>query len=123
VDAHTFTKQVKKSLNKRLPARNLMATVFLEKKRVFMVEFIQQTTITSEVYCKTLIKIRRAIQNKRISMMTPAVLVVFLHVNARPHTSTAVRTLAVLYHFNWELFDHTPYSPDLAQATTTCLST
>jgi hypothetical protein len=29
----------------------------------------------------------------------------------------------VLYHFNWELFDHTPYSPDLAQATTTCLST
>jgi transposase len=36
----------------------------------------------------------------------------FLHYNARPHT--AARTRALLEHFNWELFDHPPYSPDLA---------
>jgi transposase len=35
-----------------------------------------------------------------------------LHENARPHT--AARTHALLDHFNWELFDHPPYSPDLA---------
>jgi hypothetical protein len=37
---------------------------------------------------------------------------VLLHDNARPHTAT--RTRALLQHFNWELFDHLPYSPDLA---------
>jgi hypothetical protein len=34
------------------------------------------------------------------------------HDNARPHTN--VRTQALLEHFNWELFDYPPYSPDLA---------
>jgi histone-lysine N-methyltransferase SETMAR len=38
--------------------------------------------------------------------------VVFLHDNARPHTVAGSR--ALLEHFNWELFDHPPYSPDLA---------
>jgi histone-lysine N-methyltransferase SETMAR len=32
--------------------------------------------------------------------------------NARPHT--AARTRALPEHVNWELFDHPPYSPDLA---------
>jgi hypothetical protein len=39
--------------------------------------------------------------------------VVLLHSIARPHTGTAARTRALLVHFNWELFDHPPYSPDL----------
>jgi hypothetical protein len=34
--------------------------------------------------------------------------------NARPHT--AARTPAVVEHFNLELFDHPPYSPDLAMS-------
>jgi hypothetical protein len=33
---------------------------------------------------------------------------------ARPHT--AARTRALLEHFNLELFDHAPYSPDLASS-------
>jgi transposase len=37
--------------------------------------------------------------------------VVLLHENARPHT--AARTRALLEHFNWELFDHPPYRPEL----------
>jgi histone-lysine N-methyltransferase SETMAR len=39
--------------------------------------------------------------------------VVLLHGNVRPHTSTAARIRALLEHFNWELSDHPPYSPDL----------
>jgi hypothetical protein len=35
--------------------------------------------------------------------------VVLLHVNALPHTAAPTR--ALLKHFNWELFDHPPYSP------------
>jgi histone-lysine N-methyltransferase SETMAR len=38
--------------------------------------------------------------------------VVLLHENSRPHT--AARPRALLEHFNWELFDHPPYSPDIA---------
>jgi hypothetical protein len=38
--------------------------------------------------------------------------VVLLHDNARPHT--VARTRALLDHINWELFDHAPYSADLA---------
>jgi transposase len=38
--------------------------------------------------------------------------VVLLHDNACPHT--AVHTKALLEHFNWELFDHPPYSSDIA---------
>jgi histone-lysine N-methyltransferase SETMAR len=38
--------------------------------------------------------------------------VVLLHDNVHPHT--AVRTKQLLEHLNWELFDHSPYSPDLA---------
>jgi hypothetical protein len=34
------------------------------------------------------------------------------HDNECPHTAT--RTRALFAHSNWELFDHLPYSPDLA---------
>jgi hypothetical protein len=40
--------------------------------------------------------------------------IILLHENTR--LNTAARTLALLEHFNWELFDHTPYSSDLAQS-------
>jgi transposase len=39
--------------------------------------------------------------------------VVLLHDNVCPHTSTTVCTQVLLEHFNWELFNHPPYSPDL----------
>jgi transposase len=39
--------------------------------------------------------------------------VVFIHDNARPHTSTAASIQAQLEHVNWELFDQPPHSPDL----------
>jgi histone-lysine N-methyltransferase SETMAR len=38
--------------------------------------------------------------------------VVLLHDSARPHTPAL--TIALLEHFNWELFGHPSYSPDLA---------
>jgi hypothetical protein len=54
-------------------------------------------------------KLHRAIQNKRLGMLISGV--VLLLGNAHPHT--AARTQALLQHFNWELFDHPPYSPGL----------
>jgi histone-lysine N-methyltransferase SETMAR len=76
-----------------------------------MVAFMQQGMIlTSQVYCETLKKLCRAILNKCRGMLTSGV--VLLHDNARPYTTACTR--ALLVHFNWELFDHPPYSPHLA---------
>ena len=63
----------------------------------------------SEVYCETLNKLQRLIQKKWGGMLTKGV--VLLHDNARP--LTAARTNALIKLFNWEIFDHPPYSPDL----------
>jgi hypothetical protein len=50
VDAHTFTIQAEKSLNKRcLPIRMLIATVFWDRKEVLMVEFMQQQKQQQEI--------------------------------------------------------------------------
>jgi transposase len=76
---------------------------------VLKVEFMQQGTTMSEVYCKTK-KLRRAIQKKMRGMLTYSV--VLLDDNARLHT--AAHTLALLELFDWELFDQPTYSPHLA---------
>ncbi|GBO18456.1 Histone-lysine N-methyltransferase SETMAR [Araneus ventricosus] len=68
------------------------------------------TTINSEVYCRTLKKLKKAIQNKRRGLLSSGV--VLLHDNARPHI--AVRSGEVLRKFKWDVFQHPPYSPDLA---------
>jgi hypothetical protein len=74
-----------------------MAIGFWDKKGVLMVEFMQQgTIIMSEVYCETLTKLREILTSS----------VVFLYDN-----HVCIR--ALLEHFNWELFDHPPYSPNL----------
>jgi hypothetical protein len=36
------------------------------------------------------------------------------HDSVLPDMSTVAHTRALLEHFNWELFNHPPYSPDLA---------
>jgi transposase len=46
-------------------------------------------------------------------MLKYSAFIVLLHDNALPHTSTAACAQELLEHFNWELFDHPPYSPDL----------
>jgi transposase len=90
-----------------------MASVVWDRKGVLMVKFMQhRMTIMSYVYCETLRKLHRAIQNKTHGMLTCSVFIVLLHDNACLHT--AASTWALLEHFNWELFDHPPYSPDLA---------
>jgi hypothetical protein len=69
------------------------------------------------LYCETLNKLQWVIQNKRRGMLTSCV--VLLHDNAPPHRAPCTHTL--LEHFNWELYDHTPYSPHLAPSNYNCL--
>ncbi|GBM70471.1 Histone-lysine N-methyltransferase SETMAR [Araneus ventricosus] len=88
-----------------------MVTVFWDAQGILLIEFMTHgTIINSEVYCRTLKKLKRAIQNKRRGLLSSRV--VLLHDNARPHT--AVKTGEVLCKFKWDVFQHPPYSPDLA---------
>ena len=108
---HTHSLNKPRKFKQSLANRKLMATLFWDRKGVLLIEFMEPgTTITSETYCETLKKLRRAIENKRRGMLTSGV--VLLHDNVRPHT--AARAQALLQKFHWDMFDHPPYSPDLA---------
>jgi histone-lysine N-methyltransferase SETMAR len=101
----------RKRLNKRCLPESWWQLFSVGRKGVLMVEFMQRgMTITSEMYCETLKRLHSDIQNKMLGMLTYGV--VILPDNARAHT--AVRTRALLEHFNWEVSDRPSYSPDLA---------
>ncbi|XP_069680131.1 histone-lysine N-methyltransferase SETMAR-like isoform X2 [Periplaneta americana] len=102
---------VRTKFKQTLSVRKVMCKVFWDRKGILLIDFLPRGgTVNDDRYCETLRKLRRAIQNKRRGMLTAGV--VLLHDNARPHTTR--RTAAVLTEFGWELFDHPPYSPDLA---------
>jgi hypothetical protein len=69
-----------------MSARKLMETVSWARRRVLMVEFMQQrTTIMSVVYCEIYNKKHRVIKNKRHGMLTSSV--VLLHGRMCLHTA------------------------------------
>ncbi|KAJ4447710.1 hypothetical protein ANN_09718 [Periplaneta americana] len=104
---------VRTKFKQTLSVRKVMCTVFWDKKGILLIDFLPRgETVNADRYRETLRKLRRAIQNKRRGMLTAGV--VLLHDNARPHT--ARRTAAILTEFGWELFEHSPYSPDLASS-------
>jgi hypothetical protein len=88
---HAHSPNKPKKFKQTLSARQLMVTVFWDRKGVLMVELVQQgTTLTSEVYCKTLKILRMAIQNKSRGMLTYGV--VLIYDNALLHTATRTRS-------------------------------
>jgi len=108
---HSSSPKSKKFKQSPYSSRKMMATIFWDEKSVLLVDFMERgTTITADVYCEMLTKLRRAIQNRRRGKLSSGI--VLLHDNARPHT--AARTKEKIRDFGWELFDHPPYSPDLA---------
>ncbi|GBM51790.1 Histone-lysine N-methyltransferase SETMAR [Araneus ventricosus] len=108
---HTGSPTRLRKARQTLSARRLMVTVFWDAQGILLIEFMTRgTTINSQVYCRTLKKLKRAIPNKRRGLLSSGV--VLLHDNARPHT--AVGAGAVLHKLKWDVFQHPPYSPDLA---------
>jgi hypothetical protein len=88
---HTHSSNKQKKF-KQMSAGRLMATVFWDRKGVLMVEFMQQGTIMmSQVYCKTLKKLHKVIQNKRLRILTSGV--VLLQDNVRPQTAAGTQAL------------------------------
>lgn len=76
-----------------------------------LVEFVPQgQTIHSAMLLWNLKKLRQAIQNKRLGMLTIGVCL--LYDNAIPHTSHA--TTKVLEKFGWDILFHPSHILDLA---------
>ncbi|GBN56033.1 Histone-lysine N-methyltransferase SETMAR [Araneus ventricosus] len=102
---HTDSPTRLRKARQTLSARKLMVTVFWDAQGILLIEFMTRgTTINSEVYCRTLKKLKRAIQNKRRGLLSSGV--VLLHDSARPHT--AVRTGEVCSNSNGMCFNILP---------------
>ena len=88
-----------------------MLSIWWDYKGVVYFElFPNNLTIYSDVYCQKLVKLEKAIKEKRPELSNRKG-IVFHHNNARPHTSLA--TLTKLLEFDWEVMSHPPYSPNL----------
>jgi histone-lysine N-methyltransferase SETMAR len=108
---HAHAPNKPKKFKQTSSARKPIAAVYWDREGVLMAEFMQQGTTMSEVYCRTLKKLLRAIQIKWCGILTSGI--VLLHDNARPNSAAC--TEALLEHFSWELLDHPPYSPELSE--------
>jgi hypothetical protein len=81
-------------------AGKAMTSVFGTVRVFFLVDFMHKgTTINAEVYCNTLKKLRRAIQNRIRGMLTRGISL--LPDNARPHTAPVSQEL--LTSFGWDI--------------------
>ena len=88
-----------------------MATVFWNSQGVILVDFLPKgEAIHSEVYIKTLRKLKAKI--RRVRSNSEMANVLLQHDNARPHTR--IRTMEAIILFGWTVIPHPPYSPDLA---------
>ncbi|UYV69388.1 hypothetical protein LAZ67_6003414 [Cordylochernes scorpioides] len=71
----------------------------------------QVQRMNSDLYCDILVnKLKPGIRNIRRGMLSKGVL--FLHDNARPHTSC--KTVSTIIKSGFEVLEHPAYSPDLA---------
>ncbi|KAF2359703.1 Transposase type 1, partial [Trinorchestia longiramus] len=94
-----------------ISARKIVCTVYWDRKRVLLVDFLPRgDTPNFTTYCETLKKLHRAIQNNRSDMLNKGV--ILLHDNARQHAAKLAQEL--IRSFGWEELDQPPYSPDLA---------
>ncbi|GFW49404.1 mariner Mos1 transposase [Trichonephila clavipes] len=80
---HTGSRPWLRKARQVLSARKLMVTFFWDTQEILLIEFMTRgTTINSEVYCRKLKKLKRAIHNKRRGLLSSGV--ALLHDNARP---------------------------------------
>ena len=97
---------------RELHQRKVLLSVWWDIQGIIHYELLEPgRTITAEVYCEQLDRLKSAIDQKRPALANRKG-VVFHHDNARPHTARI--TLNKLSEFGWELLPQPPYSPDIA---------
>ena len=84
-----------------------------EQKGVLYYELLKLgENINGERYQTQLIRLKRAIVEKRPEYATRHETIIFHHDNARPHVAIPVKKY--VENSGWEVSHHPPYSPDLA---------
>lgn len=91
----------------------VMLCIWWDQLGVVYYELLQPSeTITGEVYRRQLMRLSRALREKRPQYADRHDKVILQHDNARPHVAKPVKTY--LETLKWEVLPHPPYSPDLA---------
>ena len=92
-----------------LHPKKVMLSVWWGVRGVVYWELLPKNkTVTAEVYCAQLVKLKAQLESKHPQQRK----VHFLHDNARPHVALVTRQK--LMQFGWDVLPHPPYSPDLA---------
>ncbi|KAG5322262.1 MOS1T transposase, partial [Pseudoatta argentina] len=88
------------------------STVSKRLKGLGMIQKQGHWVITGERYRLQLMRLSRALKEKRPLYAQRHDKVILLHDNARPHVAKPVKTY--LETLKWEVLPHPPYSPDIA---------
>jgi [histone H3]-lysine36 N-dimethyltransferase SETMAR len=90
-----------------------MLSVWWDQRGIIYFELLESNEkITGESYRKQLIRLKRALIDKRPEWENRHNKLILLHDNARPHVHSSV--VHYLKSTNWEVLPHPPYSPDIA---------
>lgn len=93
--------------------KKLMLCIWWDQLGVVYYELLKPSeTITGALYRTQLMRLSRALKEKRAHYYSRHDKIILLHDNARPHVAAPVKTY--LETLNWEVLPHPPYSPDLA---------
>lgn len=91
----------------------VMLCIWWDQKDVVYYELLQPgDSITGDRYRLQLIRLSRALREKRPEYEQRHDKVILLHDNARPHVAKVVKNY--LETLKWDILPHPPYSPDIA---------
>jgi len=91
----------------------LMLCIWWDQEGVVYYELLQPNeTIIRDRYRLQLMRLSRALKEKRPQYEQRHDKVILQHYNARPHVAQAIKTY--LETLKWEVLPHPPYSPDIA---------
>ena len=97
----------------KYPWREGNALYLVDQKGVLYYKLLKPgETINGERYRTQLIRLKRAIAEKRPEYTTRHEAIICHHDNARPHVAIPIKNY--LENSGWEVLPHPPYSPDLA---------
>ena len=90
-----------------------MLCVWWDQRGIIYYELLEPTqTITGELYQTQLIRLKRALYEKRPEWENRHDKLILLLDNARPHVHSSM--INYLKGTKWEVLSHPPYSPDIA---------
>jgi len=97
---------------KNIGSQKIMLCVWWDVAGIIHYELLPPNqTVDADLYYAQLQRVHEKIRERR-PYLANRKNVVFLHDNARPHTSG--KTIKKMWELGWDVLDHPPYSPDIA---------